>query len=72
LNLHTFQGRDKIARWDRDENIGTENQIRITGVRRTRNATKVTITVSGKGYNGPGHFLCKLRDGLIAELTITA
>ena len=67
-----FHGRSEIARWDRNENIGTLNHIEITAVKRLSKATELEISVSGNGYNGPGHFLCEFKDGLISRLTITS
>jgi ketosteroid isomerase-like protein len=67
-----FHGRQEIARWDRNENIGTQNHLEVTAVKQLPKAMEVAVTVSGNGYNGFGHFLCELSGDLISRLTITA
>jgi ketosteroid isomerase-like protein len=67
-----FHGRSGIAQWDRNENIGTQNHLEITAVRHMPKSTELAITVSGNGFNGTGHFLCNLKDGLISRLIITS
>lgn len=67
-----FHGRSEIARWDRNENIGTQNHLEITAVKHLPQATELAITVSGNGYNGTGHFLCNFKENLISRLIITS
>jgi hypothetical protein len=66
-----FNGRDEIGRWDRDENTGSHNQIKVTSVAHRGDAVKVGITVSGGGFNGEGTFVFEFEDGLISRLNIT-
>lgn len=67
----TFTGHDEIGHWDRDENTGTHNQIRVTSVAHRGEALKVGISVSGGGFNGEGSFTFEIQGGLISRLTIT-
>jgi ketosteroid isomerase-like protein len=67
----TFRGKRGIARWNSDENIGTHNFIRLTGVTRSENQVRVAVLVSGNGYNGPGMLSFELEGDLIKRLVIT-
>ena len=66
----TFRGRSQIAVWDRQENTGTQNVIRMNDVVEGA-PVRLKISVSGNGYNGNGVFEIELRDGLISRLNIT-
>jgi phenylacetic acid degradation operon negative regulatory protein len=66
----TFRGRSQIAVWDRQENTGTQNVIRVNDVVEGAQV-RLKISVSGNGYNGDGVFEIELRDGLISRLNIT-
>ncbi len=67
----TFAGREEIARWNAQENIGTKNQLRVTDVRRRGFETKVDVVVSGGGYNGPGTLSFLLDGDVVKRLRIT-
>ena len=67
----TFAGKEEIARWNADENIGTKNNIRVTGVDRRNYETKVDVVVSGDGYNGPGVLSFLLDGDEVKRLRIT-
>jgi ketosteroid isomerase-like protein len=56
----TFTGKTEIARWNSNENIGTQNQIRVTGVERSRSSVSVSVEVTGNGYNGSGKFIFEM------------
>ena len=66
----TFAGKAQIARWNREENIGTQNRIRVTDVKRRGALISVEIVVSGNGYNGTGTLAFELRNDLIHRLEI--
>lgn len=66
----TFVGRDGIDRWNRQEHIGTQNKLMVTGSFETGDTTTLAVTVSGNGYNGAGTFVIHLRDGLISSFVI--
>ncbi len=66
----TFSGRAQIAQWDRQENTGTQNIIRVNSVE-AGPPVRLSISVSGNGYNGDGTFEIELKDGLISKLVIT-
>jgi len=67
----TFSGKQAIARWNADENIGTHNRLRVTDVRRTGRAVQVRVDVSGGGYNGEGTLTFHVDGPLITRLDIT-
>lgn len=65
-----FAGREEIDRWNQLENIGTQNQIRVTGSRMSGQDTVLDVDVSGRGFNGSGTFTITVVDGLISSLVI--
>lgn len=67
----TFAGKAEIARWNSDENIGTQNQIRVTGVERSGSSVSVGVEVTGNGYNGSGKFIFEMEAQSIKQLLIT-
>ena len=67
----TFSGRAEIAKWNSSENIGTQNHLRVTGVHRTERQVRVTVAVTGNGYNGDGTFLFDLGPHGIARMVIS-
>jgi SnoaL-like domain len=66
-----FAGRSEIARWNDQENIGTNNRITVTGVERSGGRVDVAISVTGNGYNGTGTLAFELRGELIQRLVIS-
>jgi len=66
----TFSGKSEIARWNDDENIGSQNQIRVTGVERSGKSTKVSVDVSGNGYTGSGSMIFEVEGEAITKLVI--
>ena len=68
----SFAGRAAIAGWNDAENMGTANQITVTGYRQAGDLHVVTIDVTGRGYNGPGTMTFTLDDGLVTRIAITA
>ncbi len=66
----TFQGKSEIARWNDDENIGTQNHIRVTGVERAGKSITVNVDVSGSGYNGSGSMIFEVEGDAITKLVI--
>jgi hypothetical protein len=67
----TFSGKTEIARWNNDENIGTRNRIRVTGVKRSGREVMVSVVVSGGGYNGSGVLSFQVEGRSIKRLVIT-
>ena len=67
----TFAGKSEIARWNSDENIGTQNRIRVTGVERSGSSVNVSVVVTGNGYNGSGSLIFDLEADSIKRLLIT-
>lgn len=68
----SFVGKTEIARWNDNENIGTQNRITVTSVARSGRSVTVGITVTGDGYNGGGTLRFDLEGDRIARLLITA
>ena len=66
----TFRGHAQIAKWDQQENTGTQNHLRVRAVD-PGPPMRLSLSVSGNGYNGEGVFEIELTDGLISLLTIT-
>lgn len=66
-----FVGKAEIARWNSNENIGTNNRIQVTDVKRSGDQTTIGVQVSGNGYNGGGSFAVQTREGLIHSMVIT-
>jgi hypothetical protein len=48
----------------------TEDGWRSPRRSRTGDETTITAQVGGKGFNGPSHFTFKVRDDLVARMTI--
>lgn len=67
----TFSGKAEIARWNAEENIGTQNQLRVTGVERLGMQMRVNVSVTGNGYNGDGTFVFDLGPNGITRLEIS-
>jgi hypothetical protein len=67
----TFTGKKAIARWNDDENMGTQNRIDVTGVERTAEGIAVKVSVTGTGYNGDGTLTFQLGPRGIRRLVIT-
>ncbi|MFI5250402.1 MAG: nuclear transport factor 2 family protein [Gemmatimonadales bacterium] len=67
----TFTGKKAIARWNDDENMGTQNRIEVTGVERSAAGVAVKVAVSGTGYNGEGTLTFQLGARGISRLVIT-
>jgi ketosteroid isomerase-like protein len=53
----TFTGREEIARWDANENIGVQSRFEALSATKDGDTTTVQIQVSGNGYNGGGAFV---------------
>jgi hypothetical protein len=67
----TFTGKSEIARWNSDENIGTQNHIRVTGVERSGSSVSVSVVVAGNGYNGAGSLIFEIDGESIKRLDVT-
>lgn len=67
----TFTGKKAIARWNDDENMGTQNRIDVTGVERSADGVAVSVSVTGTGYNGQGTLTFQLGARGIRRLVIT-
>jgi ketosteroid isomerase-like protein len=66
----TFRGREEIAGWNANENIGVQAHIDVTGVERTGDSVLVGVRVSGNGYNGGGSFEFQTDGGRITRMQI--
>ena len=53
----TFTGREEIARWNANENIGVQSRFEALSATLVGYTTTVKIHVCGNGYNGGGAFV---------------
>jgi hypothetical protein len=67
----TFTGRTEIARWNERENIGVHSHIEATDVQRDGEEIRVSIQVTGDGYNGGGAMTFVLSGDRIGRMVIT-
>lgn len=65
-----FTGRAEIGRWDKDENIGAQSQLKVTGVSRLGGEVLVLLEVTSNSYNGSSTFAFRLSGGKVASLEI--
>jgi hypothetical protein len=65
-----FVGRDAIAGWNSNENIGVQSHFTIRPVTKDGAAYAATVSVKGNGYNGGGTFTFEVNDDLISRFTI--
>ena len=66
-----YAGRERIAEWNRTDNIGRHSRIEVRDASRIGDVTTVTIQVTGEGYNGGGAFVFRTAEGLITRMDIT-
>jgi len=66
-----FSGRDGIARWNETDNIGVKSHLRIVSVAPTGATYRVTVAVSGGGFNGEGTMTFTLSNDRISRLIIS-
>jgi hypothetical protein len=67
-----FRGPDEIRAWSDQEFIGVQVSLEVTDVEQEDQATTVTATVGGDGFNGPSHFTFSVRDERVTRMTIRA
>jgi hypothetical protein len=66
----TFTGREQIASWNANENIGVQSHIDVTGVERDGDRVITGVQVTGNGYNGGGSFAFETAGGRITRMEI--
>ena len=68
-----FHGRDGVRAWDRTDNIGVHSHFDVVDVEPgpEPHTYILTVTVTGAGFNGTSPLAFRLRDDLIASLTIS-
>ncbi len=67
----TFHGREGIATWNENENMGVQSHFEVAGFTETNGVYAVSITVTGNGYNGGGTIAFTLDGHRIARVDIT-
>jgi len=67
----TFEGRTRIADWDRTDNIGVKSHLAIEHLTQTGNTCRAQVKVSGQGFNGTGTMTFHLAGDHIARLDIS-
>ena len=65
-----FTGRDGLAAWNATDNIGVNSHLAIKGAAREGGTWRVTVAVSGGGFNGEGTMSFTLAGDLISRLII--
>lgn len=67
-----FHGHAGIGLWNQTDNIGKDTRLEVHDVRQgSRDGEYVaTVTVTGRGYRGPGVFTFQVTDGLISRFII--
>ena len=68
-----FTGQEGVRSWDGTDNIGKQSHFDVVSCEPAAEPDTyvVTLKVTGNGYNGTGPMTFRLRQGRIAELTIT-
>lgn len=67
-----FHGQDEIREWSDREFIGVRVSLEATDVEQHADATTVTATVGGEGFNGPSHFTFAVHGDRVTRMTIRA
>jgi hypothetical protein len=67
-----FRGPDEIRAWSDQEFIGVRVSLEVTDVEHEDQATIVTATVGGAGFNGPSRFTFFVKDQGVTRMTIRA
>src|SRR6188472_2936204 len=67
-----FRGPDEIRGWSDREFIGKHVSLDVTGIEQRDDATTVTATVGGDGFNGPSHFTFAVDGDRLTRMTIRA
>ena len=67
-----FEGLDGVAAWDKTDNTGVQSRIRPTAVTPIRQGYRVSVVVSGAGYNGAGEIEFGLSNDRISSIEIKA
>jgi hypothetical protein len=65
-----FTGAASIQEWSDREFIGVNVTLDITDITTADDETTIAAEVGGDGFNGPSHFTFRVRDGLVARMTI--
>ena len=65
-----FTGRDRIAEWNANENIGVTTRFAVTGADVAPGHVTLRLVVTGGGYNGPGTFEIDVDDEHVTSMTI--
>ncbi len=66
-----FTGRDGVARWNQTDNIGVHSRLRIADCSADGESYRVTVAVSGGGFNGDGTMSFTLAGDRISRLVIS-
>ncbi len=69
----TFRGRDRIAEWNRSDNMGVHSRLHLEKLKPgTGDGTfAATVSVTGDGYNGTGTMTFRVDGQHIASLVIS-
>jgi ketosteroid isomerase-like protein len=67
----SFAGRERIAEWNENENMGVQSHFDVRGFSVNGNVYAVSIAVTGNGYNGGGTMAFTLEGDRISRVDIT-
>ena len=65
-----FAGTEAIDGWSEREFIGVDVTLDADEVSTTGDDTTVSAEVGGRGFNGPSHFIFRVRGDLVERMTI--
>lgn len=66
----TFEGWGGVAAWDKTDNTGVRSHLEALKWSLVDGRVRVTVRVTGDGFNGVGEMLFTLKGNLIARLDI--
>jgi len=66
-----FSGREGLTSWNKTDNIGVKSTLRVVKISPQGTTFRVTVAVSGGGFNGEGTMTFTLTGDRIARLIIS-
>ena len=67
-----FIGPEQIAAWSEKEFIGVQVALQVVDVKSSAGETIVTAEVGGNGFNGPSHFVFRVKRERVSRMAIRA
>jgi hypothetical protein len=66
-----YEGQDGVARWNQTDNIGVGSKLTPMGIAPDGYDWRVTVSVTGRGFNGEGTMRFRVADDRITRLVIS-